>query len=43
MAMGAPILLKKYTSIQKSTSHKKILKSQAKEEATSIYAQTHPT
>ncbi len=41
--MGAPILLKKYTSIQKSTSHKKILKSQAKEEATSIYAQTHPT
>jgi hypothetical protein len=34
MTMGAPILLKKCTSIQKSTSHKKKFKSQAKEEAT---------
>jgi hypothetical protein len=34
MVMGAPILSKKCTSIQKSKSHKNILKSQAKEEAT---------
>jgi hypothetical protein len=36
-------LSKKCTSIQKSKSHKNILKSQAKEEATWICAQTHPT
>lgn len=43
MAMGAPILSKKYTMIQEPTSHKNTFRSQAKEKATRICAQTHPT